>query len=1448
MKNIHNMRGMFSQKGGMGVFVLAFAAFLLLVLTGCPNPLRTQDATGGTVSLTIERLNMGRAIQPDTGLGDFTRFEVDFTRGGVTVPALVSGLGTENITATATLPTGGEAWNFAVRAFMPGPDEGDDVLAAEASGIVDGQNIVVTLVPVVGGYGSFAWSLLLPMHTGVDRGTISVLELGDGGNFIGVDADGNIIDESYVVAGTSANLAAENAWEGILSEQLAAGAYVALIRLYYEDALVATSSMALHIYAGMTSLWKHAFFASVEISFRTGDGEFTGTGLGFRRVIIPMGGTIIPPEDVERVGYRLGGWNTTFAGTGTWLSQYTLHFEDVLYYAIWEQAAFDVTGEWDFYPGTPATVVGAFYEWHLEGEIIQAMRAAEPGSQLRLHFDATGTTVGTNRSGWAIGNIGIPPDIIALTGPHGAELVYDIRVEADWLLEMLGEGGERLTVRTHGGNNDMLTKVYLLEPIEPRDNVPARPSAPPPPAETNRAPDPEGGYLVGSINIDTSTGNIATGHGHIVGGELALITDTMAAANAEGRDILLRVYVRNLTMPGATPSWGVGQLNGISLLDGAGYFPVHNHDRNNDISQADIERVLAVNANQIFVNVYNGHAVTLVELWTIPRPVPMTIYLGDTPVGGRCHHGRSVNVTMIDDGTGFQFAGTGGGHRGKFAWFGLDFGDYNLSDFMEVRFDFQVLSDDGTRRLALLARNTPFPNASLPVHQTTNNSGAGYLAGFQVTNPMPTSINPREPAEVVLTIDPTYAMTLDGSRRLYLSIYEHTPATANIRVSNIRFIERPPGCLVCGHDPCADCDAVITEVRALIEGTTFAISPAATATTLAQARTAVTAAINALDLRQVSFTVVDGVLVPATELAAGSFTFTVDLRRGDGAPQATRELTLAIPAIVSLISTMGEFVAFDHVGLGVSRPAWLDDAIVGGGTVLVRDHNSPFVEGVLLEARSFGWTDMVTPPTWVGHNGNPALRVVAGSNNHGVWINVTEIPDGAQMVITGRGGANATAVALNTSGGNVAGNLHPSPVPVAAGETFTITASLEWLDALRDARTGPGDPLNRSQVRLIGTPHSTTSPPVIYVDRITIAPVREPLEATLGDFISVPAGFTPAWLNDPIVGGDIVSLPEAGNIAVLGQPLHARNWDELRHALPRWVANNGRPELRFYGRTNNAGLWINVNEVPEGAELIVQARAGANTNQARLNVSGAQAGEPDVRITGLTLGQTFTLTATAEHVAAVRARPVETARELRVVTMPHTTTAADYPVLYITGITFALADEPGNGNGNGELLWSLATANLPDVAALPFASTGPAAAGDIFGRSSSAPVRLEGGVLTMTGRTGGSDGITFWPDEIPEVDLAANIYNVIIAGRLVNPGGGAIAGLARIDGRTPNVGSVSPDLAPDAATGAFTLSTPIPNTARPWDGIGLRICTNGAGSGMDIVIDTITVTRVGPRP
>ena len=147
---------------------------------------------------------------------------------------------------------------------------------------------------------------------------------------------------------------------------------------------------------------------------------------------------------------------------------------------------------------------------------------------------------------------------------------------------------------------------------------------------------------------------------------------------------------------------------------------------------------------------------------------------------------------------------------------------------------------------------------------------------------------------------------------------------------------------------------------------------------------------------------------------------------------------------------------------------------------------------------------------------------------------------------------------------------------------------------------------------------------------------------------------------------------------------------------------------------------------------------------------------------------------------------------------------------------------------------------------MPFASTDPAAAGDFFGRSSSAPVRLEGGVLTMTGCTGGSDGITFWPGEIPEVNLAANIYNVIIAGRLVNPGGVAIAGLARIDGRTPNVGSVSPDLAPDAATGAFTLSTPTPNTARPWDGIGFRICTNGAGSGMDIVIDTITVTPVAP--
>jgi len=233
---------------------------------------------------------------------------------------------------------------------------------------------------------------------------------------------------------------------------------------------------------------------TVEITFRANGGVFAD-GLPLRTMTIAKGGTA-PPLAVTREGYQLLEWNTSASGLGEALDEEASHYEDTEYWAIWETDLFTETESWDFYPEVEPVAMGAWNAWHLESEIIAAMRDADSGSQLRLHFDATGGA-GDDRSNWGIGNIGIPPappypsDIVALTAPAGAGFVYRIYVEVDWLLEILDADPARtsLTVRTHITNGDMLTQIALLVPSAERDS-PSRPAVPPPPAAAARAPDP----------------------------------------------------------------------------------------------------------------------------------------------------------------------------------------------------------------------------------------------------------------------------------------------------------------------------------------------------------------------------------------------------------------------------------------------------------------------------------------------------------------------------------------------------------------------------------------------------------------------------------------------------------------------------------------------------------------------------------------------------------------------------------------------------------------------------------------------------------------------------------------------------------------------------------------------------------------------------------------------
>jgi hypothetical protein len=306
-------------------------------------------------------------------------------------------------------------------------------------------------------------------------------------------------------------------------------------------------------------------------------------------------------------------------------------------------------------------------------------------------------------------------------------------------------------------------------------------------------------------------------------------------------------------------------------------------------------------------------------------------------------------VVPIDGVNGFQLIGVSGGHRGKYAWFELDLYPKKLSDFQAIEFDFEVVScADAYRRLALIASASMFPG-SLGTHPlggsnlTTNPFGSdfGFLAAGQVTKPLINSIqvegvdgnvinavaNPSSPTKVTLEIvpavshftnfdstgvpvfaDATATAALNASK-VFLSIYEHTDATANIKISNIKLVPRPTdvcpidGTNVVEGEACSTCNTAIAAAKTLIEGTTFTAAPQANAFAQAAAIGAALAQVNALTLDDVianvvavSFTGATAGTFASQTGTNGSFTFKVELERGWGDADVTIERTMTITA------------------------------------------------------------------------------------------------------------------------------------------------------------------------------------------------------------------------------------------------------------------------------------------------------------------------------------------------------------------------------------------------------------------------------------------------------------------------------------------------------------------------------------------------------------------------
>jgi len=662
---------------------------------------------------------------------------------------------------------------------------------------------------------------------------------------------------------------------------------------------------------------------TVEITFNASnieDGYFLSNLLGFKRVTIDQGGTVTPPNDAFMEGHKLNGWNTLPTGLGEMLTPSTTHYEDTTYYAIWEQNIFDVTQTWNI-TDDPTQVETNVNVWPLSVEMITKIKAAKYGSMLRLHFNAENGR-GEDRNGWSIGSIGtatssLDANVVSLWTKNNTPLIYYVDAEVEWLLDIIESDGDALKVFVPVNNGDILTQIQLLEPKENREPNTKPQPYPLPPGHGSVGDD----GFVGTLTITYGYfGDPALGKGELTGDAIDLINYTFNHL-AEDEKGILRVWVYN-TLDINRASWGVGQINSVEILRGASglsYYP-------NDISLERVVNELLVSRSSLDLNPYNSHAIVLVELWK-NVPGSITIKLGDRDVGNIFVQGRSGTVTHFEDKTGYEFAATGSGHRGKYAWFELDFGAKRLSNYSEIKFKFELVetnSADPDRWLALYAGSTAIGNASLPSHPSGGSNLApflgsswGYLVGGQVTERMGDEplTNPElgEIVEISLKIDPSLTNVHNNSQRLFLSIYEHTAGSDGngknvIRISDIKFIERPEGsCPFCANleDACT-CGADITAAKTAVEALTFTTTQSH-AGTETQAKEAAESIINALNLQGISAEIITsggGFVQAVAGGADGSYTFTVKLTKGLGTPQTTSVKTMTITAM----SADGELV------------------------------------------------------------------------------------------------------------------------------------------------------------------------------------------------------------------------------------------------------------------------------------------------------------------------------------------------------------------------------------------------------------------------------------------------------------------------------------------------------------------------------------------------------------
>ena len=183
-------------------------------------------------------------------------------------------------------------------------------------------------------------------------------------------------------------------------------------------------------------------------------------------------------------------------------------------------------------------------------------------------------------------------------------------------------------------------------------------------------------------------------------------------------------------------------------------------------------------------------------------PTEITINLGGVVVPGITVNGHGGTVQYLDDTfpgithSGYEFTKTST-HRGSYAWFELDLGSKELSDYESIMFEYSGTTS--RTYIALIARDTAFPNETLETHptggpgQATFGSDNGYLANGQVSEAKNESgvISGTVTLNLIFAAE-NYNNFLLGSLSgiVYFSIYEHVAASSVSSITNIRFVEK----------------------------------------------------------------------------------------------------------------------------------------------------------------------------------------------------------------------------------------------------------------------------------------------------------------------------------------------------------------------------------------------------------------------------------------------------------------------------------------------------------------------------------------------------------------------------------------------------------------------------------------------------------------------------------